>query len=378
MKIALNTRFLLPGKMEGIGWFTHEIFSRMVRAHPEHEFHFLFDRRIDPSFLYAENVYPHILFPPARHPFLWKIWFEYAVPRELKRINADFFISPDGFCSLKTQIPTILVIHDLAFEHDSDQVPPAAQKFYKKNTPKFARKAEKIVTVSNFTKKDIAHRYGISDQNIFIVHNAAGDQYHPVDDNIKEAIKQQYTAGKDYFLFVSAIQPRKNLIRLMQAFDRFKKQSGSDMKLLVAGSHTWARKETEEVHASLAARDDIIFAGHLSRQDLARILASAFALTYVSLFEGFGIPILEAMNCDVPVITSNTSSMPEVAGNAALLVDPYSIEEISEAMMRLYLDDTFRQSLIENGKIQRLKFNWDQSAKAFWEVVEHFLGKREE
>ncbi|HAD33931.1 MAG TPA: glycosyltransferase family 1 protein, partial [Chitinophagaceae bacterium] len=123
MKIAVNARFLLKGKLEGIGWFTHEIIRRVVNMHPEHQFIFFFDRPFDSSFLYAKNVEAVILNPPARHPFLWWIWFEWAIPRALKKYQADMFISTDGFLSLRTQTPTLLVMHDLAFEHFPEHLP---------------------------------------------------------------------------------------------------------------------------------------------------------------------------------------------------------------------------------------------------------------
>lgn len=369
MKIALNTRFLLPGKMEGIGWFVHEIFSRLVKTHPEVEFHFLFDRKFDTSFVYADNVIPHVVFPPARHPVLWKWWFEYSLPGKLKHIRPDLFISPDGFCSLRSKSPTLMVIHDLAFEHFPEHVPTPARKFYQTYTPKYARRAEHIVAVSASTKNDLIHRYQIEKDKITVIGNAAGEDFRALPPEAIREIRNKYSKGQPYFLFVSALQPRKNLVRLMKAYERFRQQTECNTKLLVAGAHTWAKTEIGYELDKLSFRDDIIFTGHLHKKELLQIMAAALALTYVSLFEGFGIPILEAMQCHVPVITSNVSSMPEVAGDAALLIDPYSIEKICEAMERLHQDDNLRLALIEKGKAQCLKYSWQQSAEKMWEVI---------
>jgi hypothetical protein len=116
MRIAVNTRLLLPDKLEGIGWFTHEVMRRVVIAHPEHEFLFLFDRKCDERFVYAPNVTPVVIWPPTRHPILYRIWFDYLLPRKLKALKADAFISPDGFLALHSNVPTLAVMHDLNFE----------------------------------------------------------------------------------------------------------------------------------------------------------------------------------------------------------------------------------------------------------------------
>ena len=141
MRIAVNTRFLLPNKLEGIGRFTLEVLRRMVNSHPEHEFYFFFDRKYDPSFVLSENVIPIILFPPARHPFLFYWWFEWSVARALKKHNIDVFLSTDNFCSLNTKVPTVLVTHDLAFAHFPEQVGFLQRKYYQYFTPRFLAKA---------------------------------------------------------------------------------------------------------------------------------------------------------------------------------------------------------------------------------------------
>ena len=129
MRIAVNTRFLLPKKMEGFGWYTFETISRIVKKHPEHEFFFFFDRPFDKKFIFASNVTPVVLNPPARHPILFKIWFDRSVTKALKKYQCDAFISPDGYLSLKTDVPQLGVIHDLNFEHHPKDIPASALKY---------------------------------------------------------------------------------------------------------------------------------------------------------------------------------------------------------------------------------------------------------
>ena len=171
MKIAVNTRFLLKDKLEGIGIYTQEIFSRVVQLMPEHEFYFLFDRPFSEEFIFAKNITPLIVSPPARHPFLWYWWFEKSVPKVLKENNIDLFISPDGYASLNTSVPQIITIHDLGFEHFPMHTPFLVRNYYKYFTPKYCKKASKILAVSQFTKQDIAERYGIDKQKIEVVYN---------------------------------------------------------------------------------------------------------------------------------------------------------------------------------------------------------------
>ena len=142
------------------------------------------------------------------------------------------------------------------------------------------------------------------------------------------------------------------------------------MKLLVVGSEKWWDRDHEKALQEATAKEDIIFTGRLEVEDLKQVMASAFALVYPSWFEGFGIPILEAMYCDVPVITSNTSSMPEVGGEAALYADPASVTSIKDAMLQLYSDSALRDKLIANGREQRMKFSWDKTAEKLWESIE--------
>jgi hypothetical protein len=161
LKIAVNTRLLLHNKLEGIGWFTYEIFKRMAENHPEHTFYFLFDRAYHPSFVFSKNVIPVVVSPQARHPLLYKIWFDISLKRALKKIKPDVFISPDGYLSLTTDVPQINVIHDLNFEHYPNAMPAPSLKYYKKYFPLFAKKAKHIVTVSEYSKQDIVTTYTI-------------------------------------------------------------------------------------------------------------------------------------------------------------------------------------------------------------------------
>ena len=370
MNIAVNTRFLLKDRLEGIGWFTYQTLKRITANHPEHQFYFFFDRPYDETFVFSPNVHPIVLFPPARHPFLWYWWFEWSLPKALKKVQADIFLSTDGYLSLSSDIKSIIVIHDLAFEHFPNYINKMASRFYRHFTPKYAKKANQIITVSGYSKEDIIKKYDIEANKIAVVFNGSDDRYKPLSETEKETVKSNYTDGKDYFLFVGAIHPRKNTLRLLKAFEQFKQESMSDIKLIIAGREAWGNNEMKKYYDAMGYKQDVIFLNHCGLSILTKIMGAAYALTYPSLFEGFGIPILEAMHCDIPVITSNTSSMPEVIGDVGIIVDPISVEEIKNAMLKITADKSLRASMIEKGRIQRAKFNWDKSAEKMWEVIE--------
>lgn len=373
MRIAVNTRFLLPGKMEGFGWYTYETLRRITVNHPEHEFIFLFDRPFDPKFIFSPNITPVVIGPQARHPFLFYLWFEQAVPRALKKYKADVFVSPDGYLSLKTKIPSLAVIHDLNFEHYPKDLGWLVRNYYRHYFPRFAAKASRILTVSHFSKKDLMDKYHIPSQKIDVVHNGVNELLAPVTQEKKEMIRRKYTGGSPYFVFIGALHPRKNLARMFKAFDRFKSDTKQPHKLVIIGERYLWNKEIASSYSDMQHRDDVLFTGHLATEELNSVLGSAESLLYVSVFEGFGLPVVEAMRCEVPVITSNSSSLPEVAGDAALLCDPFSVDSITDAMKRMAEDPDLRKKLIEAGKENVRRFSWDQSAEGLWNSIQQLV-----
>ena len=369
MRIAVNTRLLLKGKLEGIGWFTYQTLEKIVRNHPEHEFFFFFDRPYDPQFIFAPNVTPVVVHPQARHPILFYIWFEWSIPYMLRKYKIDLFLSPDSYLSLATKVPTCLVIHDLAFEHYPEHFVLSHRMYWRHYSPLFAKKATRIATVSTFSKNDISERYGIDKSKIDLVYNGAHDEYKPLDNATREAVKKQYADGCEYFVFAGALHPRKNIVNLLKAFVIFKKRQHTNMKLVIAGRLAWKYEEVEQMKAEMPFKEDVKWVGYMNVDELSKVIGAAYALVYASLFEGFGIPILEALECDVPAIVSNTSSMPEVAGDAALLVDPTDPNDIADKMHQLYKDEALRKKLIGNAREQIKKFDWNRSAENLWDSM---------
>lgn len=370
MRIVVNAQCLLKDKLEGLGWFSYEVLKRLTTQHPEHTFIFIFDRKWDSSFIFAENVKPFILPPPSRHPFLWFLRFHILFPLLLIRLRADLYLSTDGWMPLCTRIKTVNVIHDINFEYFPKDLPFWYRFYYQFFFPRYARKCTRLATVSEYSKTDISQKYKVPLSKIDVVYNGCNENFVPIGKLQQENTRWEYCFNEHYFVFVGSLHPRKNLINLFKAFDIFKTNTKKDIKLLIVGQKRWWTEEINTVYDNLAHKDDIVFTGRVDEGKLHRIIGSSLAMTYVSYFEGFGIPILEAFNCDTALITSNVTSMPEIAGNAALFVDPFSPESIAVAMTQIATNESLRQELISKGRIQRQKFSWQKSANLVWECIQ--------
>ncbi len=376
MRIAVNAIFLQDNKLEGYGHYVKEIFSRITLKHPEHEFIFVFDRPYDAKFIFGPNITPIIVSPPARHALAFKYWYDVKAPLALRPFKPDIWVQPYGFCSLTSKIPQVLIIHDLAFRHYPKFIAWHHRWYYQHYTKKFLQKAKSVVTVSDYSKQDTIQQYKLADKKIDIVYGAAKKDFVPLSWHEKEQVKEGFAEGREYFLFTGGIHPRKNLMNLLKAFSLFKKWQHSNMKLLVAGRLAWQYDEITEKLKTYKYRDDVVLLGYLPDEQLARITAAAYALVYPSFFEGFGLPIIEAMQCELPVITSNTGSMPETGGEAALYADPNDPEAIAKQMLRIYKDEALRERLITAGKIQAAKFSWDKAADQLWQIIVSTSEKR--
>ncbi|MGC9470876.1 MAG: glycosyltransferase family 4 protein [Bacteroidales bacterium] len=370
MKIAVNTRLLQENRLDGIGWFTCETLRRITRDHPEHTFLFLFDRPFSEQFLFSPNIIPEVVPPPARHPLLWYAWFEISLPRFLRKAKPDLFLSPDGFLPLHSELPSLAVIHDLNFHHRPADLPFLTGYYYRRFFPKYARKAGRIATVSEYSKQDIVRTYGIDPGLIDVVYNGAGSIFTPLPEEEQKKIRKRMTGGKPYFVFVGNLHPRKNIEGLLRAFERYSAGSPQEIHLLLVGEPFFKNASAQRYYRSMPHRDRVHFTGRQEQAALHRILASALALVFIPWFEGFGIPVLEAMYCDTPVICSNTTSLPEVCGGACLPVDPSDTKAVANAMQRIYTDEPLRKSLIEKARKQRTRFSWDKTARKLWSGIE--------
>ncbi|MFN2337168.1 MAG: glycosyltransferase family 4 protein, partial [Bacteroidales bacterium] len=320
MIIAINARTLRAVPHDGIGWFTLEVVRGIVRDHPEHRFVLIGDRKYDLLPVDGDNV-EYVTIPLRTvHPIIWYKWHELFLPGVLKKTGAGLFIAPDGIMPLRSGVPCIPVIHDLNHEHRPGDIPWCERIYYSYYFPRFARRAARVATVSGFSADDISETYGISRDRIDVVPNGVADIFSPPLPGEAEATRKQYTGGRPYFLFVSNFSPRKNVEAVITAFNLFRKAGKGEHVLLLSGRRLYLTREIDRAVESSPYSRDILFTGSVTRDVLRRLYGAAEALTFVPWFEGFGIPVVEAQRCGTPCILSDSSSLPEVSGGAALCV----------------------------------------------------------
>lgn len=369
MRIAVNTRLLRKDRLDGIGWFEYNTLKWICKLHPDTEFHFLFDSGIHKEFLFAENVVGHNLFPPAKHAALNIIWSEFSVRRKLNYLKPDLYFSPDGMLCLGWKGKQHGVIHDINFMHYPEHLKSSNRSYYRYFFPKFAQKAARIATVSQYSKNDIVNEFGLSGSKIDVVYCGINSFFMPLSNNQKEETRLKYSDGKEYFLFVGTLSPRKNIIGLLTAFEDYKKRTGSDKKILIVGGEMYKAEEFHRFHKEMYYKEDVLFAGRLDNEKLNAVYNAAFCLVFIPFFEGFGIPMIEAMKCEIPIIASNVTSLPEVAGDAALLVSPDNTTQIADAMIKVSHDNDLRLQLINSGKLRAEMFSWEKTASMIWDSI---------
>ena len=363
MVIAINCRHLSHSKLEGFGTYTFELITRWIEQHQDVRFILIFDRTPQvnlPDFPHVKKV---ICGPPTRHPFLYWLWFELTIPRILKREKATLFFSPDGYNSLRAKIPSVITVHDLNFVHNPSDLPRFLGTYLRYYFPKFIHKAQRVLTVSDFSNTDIVTTYGLPKEKLSTIYNGANAGYRPLTNEELTATRNRISAGRPYFLFVGSLHPRKNVQRLIDAYQALENPS---VDLVIVGSAMWRNH-----HITLGDqhRDKIHFLGYLQQEELALVMGAARALTYIPYFEGFGIPLVEAMYCGVPILAANATCLPEIAGNAAIYCDPFTLESIKSGMNEIMTDEAKLAQLKENALERGRLFSWDQSAEATWRVL---------
>jgi len=364
-RIALNARLLIPGKLEGTGLFTHQCYKRLIASRPQDDFLLIFDRKPPAEIEYGSNCQKICLLPPARRPWLFDLWFDYAITWKLRVWKADLFVSTDGYISRRTEVPQLNVIHDINFEHHPEWLPPRFSNHFKSRFPVYARKSTKLCTVSDFSRIDISEKYNVNKSEISIIPNAPDSKFSPISDLEKSNSQHQFAKGNSYHVFVGSLHPRKNIHGMLDAHREYRKRGGKS-DLVIVGTSMWTdeHQDAEGVH----------WVGRLDDDVLVAAVAGANALLYLPFFEGFGVPVVEAMACGVPVVASNTSSLPEVCGGAAAaLVSPHDFEGAAQALLDLETDAVWCKQISQSGITRAQDFSWDQSAEKFSDLISELL-----
>jgi glycosyltransferase involved in cell wall biosynthesis len=301
-------------------------------------------------------------------------------PVELRRrpvdlLHVQFTAPPFAPC------PVVSTIHDLAFEHLPETFNRRSWMQLRLTVRRTARTAAHIITPSEFSRRDLIETYGVRPERISVTLEAAAPHFRPASAESVADVKRRYRLGADYVLAVGSIQPRKNLVRLIQAYSNLRR-SRSQAKLpqlVLVGKRAWLYGETlSAVEQSGVAQTDVIFTGYVPEQDLPALYTGAVCFVYPSYFEGFGLPPLEAMACGAPVITGDRTSLPEVVGDAGLLVNPFDTDAIGAAIERVIDDGELRSRLRARGLKRAAQFSWRETARKTLEVYQRATGGRDE
>ncbi|MFH1453373.1 MAG: glycosyltransferase [Armatimonadota bacterium] len=259
--------------------------------------------------------------------------------------------------------PSVVTIHDLSFILFPEKFIKTYRVYLQFFVPLSMRRADYIIADSRSTKEDIKKLFKIKDDKIKVVYPGVSDSFRVIDDkSVIEEVKQKYKLPERFILFVGTLEPRKNVLGLIKAFNTFKKTDDKNYKLVITGSPGWLYNDIYTTVDELKIKDDVVFTGYLADEDIPKLYNAADLLVYPSFYEGFGFPIVEAMKCGTPTIASNISSLPEVVGDAGILIDPNNTDEIAEAISNVLNDDELKKKLVKNG-IERAKlFTWERSA----------------
>jgi glycosyltransferase involved in cell wall biosynthesis len=309
-------------------------------------------------------------------PQWWaRIWHRAQIPLPVEVFTGkiDLFHATD-FTLPPTLCRTILTVHDLSFVRVPETTSPTLKRYLDKVVPRSIKRADHILADSQATKDDIIALYNTPSDKVTVLLSGVEPRFHPIDDlNALERVRVRYALpDRPYILSVGTVQPRKNYVRLVEALGKLRGQ-GIDVSLVIVGAPGWLAEPIYETIKKLRLSEFVRFTGFADDADLPALYTGAVCAAVPSLYEGFGLPVLEAMACGTPVLTSNVSSLPEVAGDAALLVDPYDTQAIADGLTRLITDSALRDQLIARGFKQASRFTWERSARELHAIYRQLL-----
>lgn len=356
LQIVINARFLTQ-RTTGVHRFAIEISKYLKKEFPEAVF--LAPPQIIDAAL-GELLDVHT-FGRSKG----QIWEQFELPYYLRRQGKPFLLN---LCNTAPMLykNKMVTIHDLAFMEEPEWFVKKFRYYYNFLIPRIAHQSKKVITVSDFSRSQLISKLQIAPEEVKVIYNAVSKRFHPTSKKEKDAIENPH--GK-YILSVSSLDPRKNFKRLVLAYNQLQPK---DTKLLIVGSESKLFTDTQ-LKEVIQSNPSIVLTGYVSDQELVRLYQLAEVFVYPSLFEGFGIPPLEAMACGCPTIVSNTSSLPEVCGDASLYCDPYQPESIALAIQKILNNDILREELIQKGFKQVQNYDWERSTKQLAQIIRDSL-----
>ena len=360
----------------GIGRYTRDLTHAMATLPTSHEYRLIVTGKVPSAFQVPSGM--TVCSTPLASKWLARLWYKANVPLPLEHLvgNFDLFHATDFVLPpLRRGAKSILTVHDLTFIKSPETATPQLRAFLNKVVPLSIKRADKILADSVATKQDLLDIYQVCEESVDVLLSGVNDQFKRIDSHQEIAsVRAKYKIGVcPYILAVGTVQPRKNYIRLVKALKLIHLRGHRDLCLVIAGGHGWLNQELLETIYLEKMQDHVILTGFVEDTDLPALYSGATCSAFISLYEGFGLPVLESMSCQTPVIASNISSIPEVAGTAAPLVDPHNVEEIATMLFKVVDDSLFRHELVEKGLEQVKKFSWKRSACQLKNIYESLL-----
>lgn len=293
-------------------------------------------------------------------------WDEVNIPNILQNNEVEIYHVPQNGIGLPLDKPckTVITLHDIIPYRMPETVGPNYLKIFTEQIPKIIPHCDAIITVSNFSKEDIIKEFNFPSEKIFVTHLAPEEIYKPYEKKYsKELILKNYSIDGDFILYIGGYSPRKNIIGLLESFSKLLSKYKKDIKLVIAGKKGISYELYLNKAIQLGIEDKVLFPGFIEIQHLPYLYSASEVFVYPSFYEGFGLPPVEAMACGVPVIASNTTSIPEILGDNALLIDPKDIDELYGSLLMVLEDKYLRDSLIKKGLIRASELSWNDTAK---------------
>lgn len=380
MKIAFGAQLLLDNNKTGIGWCAHNIVEQLKAKYPENEYIMNFFVFGNKKYLKYKDMIEQ--YSAKGYSIEICRWFHYALYKLLWSfipIPYHFFMKNDVDVTLffNFYIPPgvkgkkVTIIHDMAYLAYPETVNKKTLYMLKMNMKKSCKRADKILVVSDFTKRELMKYLGVEKSKIQVMYNGVDTEIFQIYDKGEvEKIKEKYKIPKEYFLYLGTLEPRKNIARMLDAYAMLKKEQPNAPKFVLAGRKGWMYDEIFEKVKTYGLEEDVIFTGYIEQEDAPLLMNGAKAFLFVSLYEGFGMPVLEAMACGTPVITADAASMPEVIGDCGLLADPMSAESIKECMAKIVNDEVDIEDMTKRALKRCEDFTWEKAAKVVREVME--------
>ena len=370
MKIGIEGQRLFRRKKHGMDMVALELIRNLQRIDTENEY-ILFIKPDEDDRVIMETANFRIVKPEGG---FYPYWEQVALPRAARKAGCNILHCTSNTAPVSTDIPLVVTLHDIIYMESSYlKIMEGSGSLYQKFgnayrrmiVPQIVKKSRKIITVSHFEKNRIGDFFGMAgDPRLTAVYNGVSEHFKPVSDQVElQRVKEKYHLPDRYFFFLGNTDPKKNTRGTLKAYSEFLKQTGSDIRLVMLD---YDRVELEKLLAEIndpTLIERIVLTGYVVNTDLPSIYGQCEVFLYPSLRESFGIPMLEAMACGVPVITSNTSSMPEVAGDAALIINPFKPEEITDALISLTSDNALKKQFITKGFAQAAMFSWKAMAE---------------